>query len=138
MNAEQEQKRAWLNRAKTIERYIAALKKQVEKDKRLLDFLSEFNDPDVPGLVKKVEHSIQEQRKQMEELISIREEIRKAILEVQDDKLKTILTRHYLLYEPIDTISENMYCDRRSIQRNHLKALDRIMIHEVKGKSDDI
>lgn len=128
MNAEQEQKRAWLSRAKTAEQYITALERQIEKEKRLIVFLSEFHDPAVPELKEKVANSIQEQREQIEELISIREEIRKAILEVQDDKLKTILTKHYLLYEPIDKVAENMHYDRRSIQRNHLKALDRIVM----------
>ena len=130
MNAEQEKKRAWLNRAKTIEQYIVALNKQMEKEKRLMNFLSEFDDPDVPDLKQKVAHGIQEQGKQVEELIAIRKEIRKAISKLQDDKLKTILTRHYLLYETIEEVAENMCYDRRTIQRSHLKALDKLVMHE--------
>ena len=135
MNAEQEEKRAWLNRAKTIEQYIAALNKQMEKDKRLMNFLSEFDDPDVPDLKQKIAHGIQEQGKQVKELIAVRDEIKKAILKVHDDKLQTVLTRHYLLYETIETVAENMDCDRRTIQRNHKKALDKIVMHKAKGES---
>lgn len=130
MNAEQEEKRAWLNRAKTIEQYIAALNKQMEKEKRLMNFLSEFDDPDVPDLKQKIAHGIQEQGKQVKELIAIREKIKKAISELQDDKLKTILTRHYLLYETIEEVAENMCYDRRTIQRSHLKALNKLVVHE--------
>ena len=130
MNAEQEEKRAWLNRAKTIEQYIAALNKQMEKEKRLMNFLSEFDDSDVPDLKQKIAHGIREQGKQVKELIAIRDEIKKAILKVHDDKLQTVLTRHYLLYETIEEVAENMCYDRRTIQRSHLKALDRLVMHE--------
>ena len=135
MTDEQKQKRAWLSRAKTAEQYMIALEKQIKKDNRLIAFLSEFDDPDVPELKEKVTHSIQEQRTQVEELIAIRDEIKKAILKVHDDKLQTVLTRHYLLYETIETVAENMDCDIRTIQRNHKKALDKIVMHKVKGES---
>ncbi|MDE6707866.1 MAG: hypothetical protein K2K06_07505 [Oscillospiraceae bacterium] len=95
-----------------------------------MNFLSEFDDPDVPDLKQKIAHGIQEQGKQVKELIAIRDEIKKAILKVHDDKLQTVLTRHYLLYETIEEVAENMCYDRRTIQRSYLKALDRLVMHE--------
>ncbi|MDE6708458.1 MAG: hypothetical protein K2K06_10545, partial [Oscillospiraceae bacterium] len=76
------------------------------------------------------------QQKKIKELLNIREEIQDAIFQVCDDILGTILTRHYLLYETIDTIAEEMHYDRRSIQRKHLKALDNIVLHETKGETE--
>ena len=127
MTGEQEKKRAWLHRAKTIEMYVQALQEKVVQYKV---FQSLYNSDDLGslGLLQELEREIQEQQKQAEELLAVRESIKKAISYLHDDELKEILTRHYLTYETIESVIENMYYGSRTIQRKHLKALDKIMI----------
>ena len=135
MTAEQIKKRDWLRRAKAINMYMEALEKQNQKDKRLAKYLSEVDESN-EELNEKIKNFVSIQQKKIKELLNIREEIQDAIFQVCDDVLGTILTRHYLLYETIDTIAEEMHYDRRSIQRKHLKALDNIVLYETKGETE--
>lgn len=135
MTAEQIKKRDWLRRAKAINMYMEALEKQNQKDKRLAKYLSEIDETN-EELNEKIKNFVSIQQKKIKELLNVREEIQDAIFQVCDDVLGTILTRHYLLYETIDTIAEEMHYDRRSIQRKHLKALDNIVLHETKGETE--
>ena len=135
MTAEQIKKRDWLRRAKAINMYMEALEKQNQKDKRLAKYLSEMDEPN-EELNEKIKNFVSIQQKKIKELLNVREEIQDAIFQVCDDVLGTILTRHYLLYETIDTIAEEMHYDRRSIQRKHLKALDNIVLYETKGETE--
>ena len=130
MTREQEKKRAWLRRAKTAERYVHTLREKITKEKELAQSLLNSDDLDSVELVQKLEQNIQEQWKQTEELLAVRENIKKAISYLHDDELEEILTRHYFLCETIETIAENMHYDRRTIQRSHLKALDKLIIPE--------
>ncbi|MDE6707872.1 MAG: hypothetical protein K2K06_07540 [Oscillospiraceae bacterium] len=135
MTDEQEKKRAWLRRAKTIEKYVHALNEKVLQYDELKKSLLIFDDLDSEKIVQKLEQSVQEQQQKIEELLNALEKIQDAIFQVYDDVLGAILTRHYLLYETIDTIAENLHYDRRWIQKKHLKALDKIVMHKVKGES---
>ena len=128
MTSEQEKKRAWLRRAKTAERYVQSLREKITKDKELAQSLLNSDDLDSLKLIQKLEQEIQEQWKQIEELLAVRENIKKAISYLHDDELEEILTRHYFLCETIETIAENMHYDRRTIQKKHLKALDKLIM----------
>ena len=127
MTGEQEKKRAWLHRAKTIEKYVQALQEKVVQYK-VFQTLCNSDDLGSLGLLQELEREIQEQQKQAEELLAVQESIKKAISYLHDDELKEILTKHYLTYETIESVIENMYYSRRTIQKKHLKALDKIMM----------
>ena len=127
MTGEQEKKRAWLRRAKTIEKYVQALQEKVLQYKEFQN-LCNSDDLDSLELLQELEREIQEQQKQAEELLAVQESIKKAISYLHDDGLKEILTKHYLTYETIESVIENMYYSRRTIQKKHLKALDKIMM----------
>lgn len=127
MTGEQEKKRAWLRRAKTIEKYVQALQEKVVQYK-VFQSLCNSDDLDSLELLQELEREIQEQQKQAEELLAVQESIKKAISYLHDDELKEILTKHYLTYETIESVIENMYYSRRTIQKKHLKALDKIMM----------
>ncbi|MDE5737466.1 MAG: hypothetical protein K2H93_03780 [Oscillospiraceae bacterium] len=127
MTGEQEKKRAWLRRAKTIEKYVQALQEKVVQYKEIQS-LCNSDYLDSLELLQELEREVQEQQKQVEELLAVRESIKKAISYLHDDELKEILTKHYLTYEIIESVVENMYYERRTIQKKHLKALDKIMI----------
>ena len=127
MTDEQKQKVKWLSRAETNEDYIAVLKLQIarEKDAALLLF--------EPKLVQKVEDSIQEQSKKIAELVDVRAEIRKAISSIHDPELEMILFRRYLMYETVPEIAHQMFFTVRTVQRKHLKALEKITIPQFGG-----
>ncbi|MDE7094800.1 MAG: hypothetical protein K2O52_07810, partial [Oscillospiraceae bacterium] len=61
-------------------------------------------------------------------LAGIREEIAQTIATVSDMQLQAILNRKYLAYQTIEQIAEEMFFDKRSIQRKHKRALDLLAI----------
>ena len=127
MTGEQEKKRTWLRRAKTIEKYVQALQEKVVQYKAFQS-LCNSDDLDSLKLLQELKQEIQEQQKQAEELLAVQESIKKAISYLHDDELKEILMRHYLEYETIESVAESMNYDRRVVQRKHLKALDKIIM----------
>lgn len=131
MTDEQKRKMEWLDRAENAEKYMNALKEQIAQDKQLADILSEYGNPDAVKLKQKVERGIQEQKEKMAELVNFREEIRKAIARLHDDELEAILTRRHLLYESNRIIAEQMFFDVRTIQRKHIKALNKLVIPQL-------
>ena len=132
MTIEQIKKREWLSRAKLIYQQLKTLRKQITKDQRQKKFLSEIGVSD-DALNKKIEHDIQQQRKQVAKLIALDKEIKRIILTVQNDTLETILVRYYLLYESFPKIAEKMNYKPRHIQRLFYQAIDKITISEVEG-----
>ena len=128
MTGEQEKKRAWLCRARTAEKYVQALKEEALQYMEFAETLLLFDNSDFVKLVQKLERSMQERQKKIKELSIIRENIKKSISQMPDDRLKEILARHYLTYETIESVAESMNYDRRTIQKKHLKALDKIMM----------
>ena len=132
MTIEQIKKREWLSRAKTVYKQLKKLQKQIIKDQRQKKFLSEIGVSD-DALNKKIEHDIQQQRKQIAKLIALDREIKRIILTVQNDILETILVRYYLLYESFPKIAEKMNYKPRHIQRLFYQAIDKITIFVVEG-----
>ena len=130
MTIEQIKKREWLSRVKTVYKQFKNLQRQIEKDQRQKKFLSEISVSD-DVLTKKIESDIQQQGKQIKELIALHEEIKKAILTVHDDILEIILIRYYLLYESFPKIAKKMNYTPMHIQRLFYQAIDEIIIPEV-------
>ncbi|MDE5737465.1 MAG: hypothetical protein K2H93_03775 [Oscillospiraceae bacterium] len=132
MTTEQLKKRKYLSRAKTVYKQLKKLQKQIIKDQRQKKFLSEIGVSD-DALNKKIEHDIQQQRKQIAKLIAFDKEIKRIILTVQNDTLETILVRYYLLYESFPKVAEKMIYEPRHVQRLFYQAIDKIRISEVEG-----
>lgn len=55
-------------------------------------------------------------------------EIYDVISTVDDIELNTLLTYRYILFLTIDAIADKMNCDRKTIQRKHKKALDKVVL----------
>ena len=68
-------------------------------------------------------------RDKLIELMQIREQITQAIEAVEDYDLQTILIRHYLAYETFETIAEKMHYEKRTIQRKHKAALEKMSLN---------
>ncbi|MDE6004534.1 MAG: hypothetical protein K2G88_04015 [Oscillospiraceae bacterium] len=125
----QQKKINWLRRAKDAEYLIQALGYSQRQDMALIKELELYENCDN---IKNHLASLQEQKqKKLILLANIREEIAQVITSVCNMQLQAILNRKYLAYQTIEQIAEDMFFDRRSIQRKHKQALDLLEIPVV-------
>ena len=137
---ERKQKVTWLNRAFHAEKNARAWMAKLERDRSLAERISR-NAAESPqagaggaGSNSTEDYLIRlagtQERLQeaLRELVDVREEISTAIRQVEDLDEQTVLVRHYLAYETIDTIAERMRYDKRTIQRKHNRALEKVVI----------
>ncbi len=61
-------------------------------------------------------------------LISLRIEIEKAILSIEDENEQEVLERKYLLFENNEEIAEEMKCSIRSVYNYHNAGLEKIVV----------
>ena len=115
MTEEQNSKIVWLNRAFYAEKKIQSLEAVKEKNKALADkFGTEFSNENIDDLI--------------QELRRYRTEIFNAISTLNNDELEAIMNLRYLTYMTMQQISESLCYDRKTIQRKHKLALDKIEI----------
>ena len=134
---ERRAKVAWLNRAFHAEKNAKAWMAKLERDRSLAERISRSTSGTGAGgaqsnttedcLIRLAETQEGVQNA-LRELAGIREEIAAVIRGVDDLDEQTILVRHYLAYEKIDTVAEKMHYEKRTIQRKHNKALEKIVI----------
>ena len=134
---ERRAKVAWLNRAFHAEKNAKAWMAKLERDRSLAERISRSTSGTGTGgaqsnttedcLIRLAETQEGVQNA-LRELAGIREEIAAVIRGVDDLDEQTILVRHYLAYEKIDTVAEKMHYEKRTIQRKHNKALEKIVI----------
>ena len=114
MTEEQNLKIDWLNRAFCAEKKIQSLELVKEKNKALSDkFGTEFSNENIDDLI--------------QELRRYRTEIFNAISALNDDELEAIMNLRYLTYMTMQQISDSLCYDRKTIQRKHKLALDKIL-----------
>lgn len=137
MTEEQLKKIRWLNRAfhaeKSYKAWVAKLERDRSIAKRITRGLESTgggspggagnNTEDALIRLADTERGVQDR---LRALAGIREEITQAIITVEDYDMQAILVRHYLAYETFDVIAERMHYDKRTIQRKHKAAIDKI------------
>ena len=133
---ERKQKVAWLNRAFHAEKNARAWMAKLERDRSLAERISRCGSgasgapqgnstEDCLVRLAVTEEGVQEA---LRALVDVREEICKAIREVEDLDAQTILVRHYLAYETFEVIAERMHYDERTIRRKHNSGLEKIVL----------
>lgn len=136
MTEDQKAKIRWLNRAFHAEKAAKAWLAKLERDRSIAERLSRGSG--CPGgtpsgngtedaLIRLAETERETQGK-LRDLVRIREEITQVIRRVEDTDEQTILVWHYLAYQTFDCIAEKMNYDKRTIQRKHKRALDKVVI----------
>ncbi|MDE6707873.1 MAG: hypothetical protein K2K06_07545 [Oscillospiraceae bacterium] len=130
MAIEQIKKREYLSRAKTVYKQLKKLQRQITKEQRQKNFLSEIGVSD-NALEQEIESNIQRYKETIKKKIALDEEIQETILTVHNDTLEIILIRHYILCESSLIIAEKMNYDERHICRLLRQAIDKIIIPEV-------
>lgn len=135
MTEEQTAKINWLNRAFHAEKAAMAWRAKLERDRSLAERISRLGDGSGGGQGNGTENALlrlaqteAETREHLRELVDIREEISTAIRQVDDPDMQAILVRHYMAYETFEQIAEKMHYDKRTIQRKHKKAIDKVVI----------
>ena len=135
MTTEQLAKIQWLNRAFHAEKNYKAWLAKLERDQSIAERLTRSGDGTGSPSGNSTEISLiqladTEKRtlERLQELVRIREEITAVIQAIPDLDAQTILIRHYLAYETFEQIAERMHYDKRTIQRKHKQALDKIVI----------
>lgn len=135
MTIDQLAKIQWLNRAFHAEKNYKAWLAKLERDQSIAERLTRSGD----GTGKTSENSTEtaliqlaetkhRTQDRLHELLQVREEITAVIHAIPDLDAQTILIRHYLAYETFEQIAERMHYDKRTIQRKHKQALDKIVI----------
>lgn len=136
MTAEQIEKIRWLNRAFHAEKAAKAWLAKLERDRSLAERIA--HGAGSPGgtpsgnstedALIRLADTERETQQRLRELAAIREEITQAIAAVEDYDMQAILVRHYLAYETFELIAEKMRYDKRTIQRKHKAAIDKVVI----------
>ena len=136
MTTEQLERIRWLNRAFHAEKAAKAWLAKLERDRSLAERITHGGGS--PGgtpsgnstedALIRLATTEQETQQRLRELVTIREEITQAIAAVDDYDMQAILVRHYLAYETLETIAEKMHYDKRTIQRKHKTALEKVVI----------
>jgi len=135
MTLDQLAKIQWLNRAFHAEKNYKAWLAKLERDRSIAERLTRSTDgtgsPSDNGTetaLIRLADTEQRTQERLQELVRIREEITVVIEAVPDLDAQSILIRHYLAYETFEQIAEKMHYDKRTIQRKHKQALDKIVI----------
>jgi hypothetical protein len=129
-------KKEYLSQVYKMDKRIRILQGKVEKLRASLEYHSPSlesggggGSPDkMPDTISKImeyeQHAAQLQAAYVDKYI----EIDKAIHSVEDDTLREVLERRYLLYQKWEQIAQEMHKDIRWIYRLHGRALDCIKI----------
>lgn len=135
MTEEQRRKIAWLNRAFYAEKLAKAYLEKCEREKSLAQRLSRTFSESGSASGNSTEDALirlavteRKTQEKLKELVRIREEITEAIRKIDDGDLQAVLVWRYLNYFTFEQTAEKMHYDKRTIQRKHQKALDKIVI----------
>lgn len=137
---ERKRKVDWLNRAFHAEKNAKAWMAKLERDRSLAERItrnasesfqngtSGAGSNSTENYLIRLADTQERLQEALRALADVREEITRVIQAVDDLDAQTVLVRHYLAYEKIDTIAEKMHYDRRTIQRKHNQALEQVVI----------
>lgn len=136
MTTEQLEKIHWLNRAYKADKAVKAWSAKLERDRSIAMGLSRLPVPSGSGSRSnstedayiRLAETEQETREKLAALCRIRDEITRAVAAVDDPDLQAVLVRHYLVYEPGETVAERMHYSVRNIRYKHKAALDKVCI----------
>jgi len=136
VTTEQIQKIAWLNRAFRARKAAEAWKLKYQQDKIIAERISgglassgarSGNNATEDALIRLAETE-RKTKSKIDELIQIQEEIADKIMEIDDNELQAVLVYRYLGCMNFEQIAEKMNYDKRTIQRKHKAALDKVVI----------
>lgn len=136
LTQEQLDKIAWLNRAFHADKLAQAYAAKARRDRELAQRLTRSQGAGgtagagngTEAALLRLAATEEQLQAKLQRLAHVREEIHDAILTVQDAELEAILIRRYLDYEYVEQIARRMCYDKRTIQRKHKQALDKLVV----------
>lgn len=135
MTKEQFEVSLWLNRVYYADKKLSSLMAQEEKLFSIAERVtSNISGNSSGGTGNGVENSyniladLQEEiEKQKKLLVKIYKDVNDMINAVDDEELQTILRFRYLSFEHMQAIAIKMNYDKRTVQRKHIKALEKVV-----------
>lgn len=140
VTTEQLEKIKWLNRAFYASKKMDALvvqKKQFEAlaERITMNYNSESKNNNVENSTENALHKLADINLSIEaeiqKLLKVYTEVDDAIKQIDDDISQSILKRRYLAFETMEQIAEGMGYERRTIQRKHKTALDKLSLNVI-------
>lgn len=136
LTQEQLDKIAWLNRAFHADKLAQAYAAKARRDKELAQRLTRSQGTGgtagagngTEAALLRLAATEEQLQAKLQRLAHVREEIHDAILTVQDAELEAVLIRHYLSYETMEQIAEQMHYAVRTVKYKHKQALDKLCI----------
>lgn len=140
MTPEQKKKIAWLNRAFHAEKAAKAWLSKLERDRSLAERITRSASESAQNAsggaagnttedyLIRLADTQERVQEALRALVEIRDEITRAIENVDDPDMQAILVRHYLAYETWEMVAEKMYYSVRCVKYKHKKALDQLCI----------
>lgn len=137
MTVEQLKKMEWLNRAFYAEQKLSALFAQRDRLRTLAERITVSYEGKYMDKPNAAENSVENALikiadinisidKEIQNLIEVYTEIDNAIQQIDDDVSQAILKRRYLAFETMEQIAENMNYEKRTVQRKHKSALEKL------------
>lgn len=140
MTPEQKKKIAWLNRAFHAEKAAKAWLAKLERDRSLAERITRSASESAQNAsggaagnttedyLIRLADTQERVQEALRALVEIRDEITRAIENVDDPDMQAILVRHYLAYETFEVIAERMHYSESTVKRKHKRALDQVDI----------
>lgn len=127
----------YLQQAYKMDKRIKILQGQVDKLRSALEYHSPSlegssgsgNADRMPDTISKIMEYEQHAAQLQAEFVDKYTEIDKVIHSIEDDTLREVLERRYLLYQKWDRIAQEMHRDLRWVYRLHGKALNCIKVN---------
>ena len=134
---ERKQKVDWLNRAFHAEKNARAWMAKLERDKSLAERISRSpsegagaaqgnSTEDYLIRLAATQEGLQEA---LRALVDVREEITRVIQAVDDLDAQTVLVRHFLNYESLDSVAENTHWGRTTVYRKYRLGLEMLVLN---------
>lgn len=130
MTEEQIKKMQWLNRAYFAEGKIKALEAVREKNQAIAIRCNSYRSTEEQKeIIKKLHDDVTTLKDELFELASLRMEIRDTIATIENNEYEAILNMRYLAYMKMQEIADLMGYDRKTIQRKHKSALEKLSLN---------
>lgn len=130
-------KKEYLSQVYKMDKRLNILQRKVEKLRSVLEYHSPSFDScggggssdRMPDTISKIMEYEQHAEQLRAEFVNKYTEIDKAIHEVEDENLREVLERRYLIYQKWDQIAEEMHYTVRRVYQLHGDALQKISLN---------
>lgn len=138
---ERKRKVDWLNRAFHAEKNAKAWAAKLERDRSLAERITRHTSGSAQigsgsagnnateNYLIRLADTQEHLQEALRALADVREEITRVIQAVDDLDAQTVLVRHFLNYEPLDSVAENTHWGRTTVYRKYRLGLEMLVLN---------